>query len=192
MTTNLVTSIGAGAFPLNPYYKVGKAITTAGAKFTFPGTGNIGDQYILAGPLSLDDRISRIYPCQYAALTAAVANLGFYYSLDNLATQANLKPVVSGGGNELWSAVSIASATLGQDMLVGKNTSLDNTKAIRDLLSLGPDHSPIGGIFLVLTLTTANTAGGVVDLDIESKKPPRAKRHAVTKRAAAEMLPPFF
>lgn len=167
MTTNLVTSIGAGAFPLNPYYKVGKQLRTVGSKFTVPTTGNIGDQYILAGPLSVDDRVSRIFPAQYAALTSAVGNLGFYYSIDNLATQAGLKPVASGGGNELWAAVAVASATLGADMLVAKNTSLDNTKAIRDLLNIGPDREPVGGVFLVLTLTTANSAGGVVDLDIE-------------------------
>ena len=172
MVTNLVRSIGFGAFPLNPYYLTGKSVSTVGAKFTFPGTGNIGDQYVLAGPLSVDMRVSRIYPCQYATLTAAVANLGFYYSTDNLATQANLKPVVSGGGNELWSAVSISSSTLGADMLTGKNSSLDNTKAIRDLLSIGPDKEPIGGVYLVLTLTTANTAGGVVDVDLEIEDAP--------------------
>ena len=172
MTTNLYTSIGALAFPLNPYYKTGKELVTVGAKFIVPGTGNIGDQYILAGPLSLDDRISRIYPAAYSSLTSAVANLGFYYvntipATAGVPAQANLVPVVSGGGNELWSAVSISSATLGQDMLVGKNSSLDNTQAIRDLLNIGSDHAPVGGIYLVLTLTTANTAGGNIDLDVE-------------------------
>ena len=60
-----------------------------------------------------------------------------------------------------------SAPTLGLDMLVTKNTSLDNTKAIRDLLSIGPDQEPPGGVFLVLTnTTTANTAGGVADIDI--------------------------
>ena len=170
MTSVMAISTGATAFPLNPYYKTGKELVTIGAKFTVPTTGNIGDQYILAGPLSLSDRVARIWFGQFAALTSATTwNLGFYYSLDNLATQANLKPVVSGGGNELWSGVSLATApTSGADLLTTKNASLDNTKAIRDLLSLGDDHAPVGGIYLVLTnITTANTAGGVVDLDIE-------------------------
>ena len=170
MTAVLYTSIGALAFPLNPYYKTGKELVTVGAKFTVATTGNIGDQYVLAGPLSLDDRIARIWFGQFAALTSATTwNLGFYQSSDNLATIANLKPYVSGGGNELWSGVSLVTApTSGADLLTTKNTSLDNTKAIRDLLNIGPDQSRIGGVYLVLTnTTTANTAGGVVDLDIE-------------------------
>lgn len=168
MTTNLYTSIGAVAFPYNPYYKTGKELVTVGAKFTVPGTGNIGDQYVLAGPLSLDDRIARIWFGQFAALTSASANLGFYKSIDNLATQANLTPYVTGGGNELWSAVSLATApTSGADLLTSKNTGLNNTLAIRDILGIGPDHSVVGGVFLVLTLTAANTAGGVIDMDIE-------------------------
>lgn len=169
MTAALIRSIGYAAFPLNPYYQTGKELVTVGFKATFATTGNAGDQYILAGPLSIDDRVARIYPCQFAALTGATScNLGFYKSTDNGATIANLTPVKSGGGNELWSAVDLHLApALGQDLLVGKNTSLDNTKAIRDLLSMGSDQEPVGGIFLVLTLTNAQSAGGVVDLDIE-------------------------
>lgn len=165
----LAISIGKTAFPKSPMYGVGEKLRKVNAKFTFPTTGNNGDQYILAGPLTLDDRISRILTQRLPALTSATdANLGFYYSKDNLATQAGLVPVKSGGGNELWSGVSLASAvTTYQDVLTAKNTSLDNTKAIRDLLSFGPDQGPIGGIFLVLTLPTANSAGGVGDMDVE-------------------------
>lgn len=170
MTAALIKSVGIAAFPANPYYQVGKQLRTVGFKATAATTGNIGDQYILAGPLTLDDRVSRIIPVRFPALTSATTwNLGFYKSTDNGATVANLSPVVTSGGNELWSGVNLTSApTLGLDMLVTKNTSLDNTKAIRDLLSIGPDQSPVGGIFLVLTnTTTANTAGGVMDVDIQ-------------------------
>lgn len=169
MTAALIRSIGYGAFKLNPYYQTGKEMTTVGFKCTVATTGNIGDQYILAGPLSIDDRVSRIVAARFAALTSATTwNLGFYKSTDNGATIAGLTPVVSGGGNELWSGVDLHLAqTAGVDLLTTLNTSLDNTKAIRDLLSIGPDQEPVGGIFLVLTnTTTANTAGGVVDLDI--------------------------
>lgn len=168
--SSLIRSIGQAAFPLNPYYQVGKNTRKVGAKFTVATTGAIGDQYVLAGPLTLDERVSRILTQAMAALTSATTwNLGFYYSIDNLATQAGLKPVASGGGNELWSGVDLTAAvTTYLDVLTKKNSSLDNTKAIRDLLSIGPDKEPIGGVFLVLTnTTTANTAGGVVDLDIE-------------------------
>ena len=170
MTAALIKSVGIAAFAANPFYQTGKQLSTVGFKATAATTGNIGDQYILAGPLTLDDRIARIIPARFPALTSATTwNLGFYKSSDNGATIGNLSPVVSGGGNELWSGVNLSSApTLGVDMLVAKNTSLDNTKAIRDLLSIGPDQEPPGGVFLVLTnTTTANTAGGVIDIDIQ-------------------------
>lgn len=169
MPAVLARSIGYTAFKKNPYYQTGKEMTVVGAKFTVPTTGNIGDQYILAGPLTLDDRVSRILTQAMAALTSATTwNLGFYKSTDNGATLAGLSPVVANGGNELWSGVDLTSAvTTYLDVLTKKNSSLDNTKSIRDLLSLGPDAEPPGGVFLVLTnTTTANTAGGTVDLDI--------------------------
>lgn len=159
------SSIGAVAFPRNPMYFVGKHMEKVNAKFTVQTTGANGDQYILAGPLDINDRISRIYTQKMAALTSANnANLGFYYKNSS----GVLTVVKASGGNELWSGVDLTSAvTTFSDVLTGKNGSLDNTKAIRDLLSYGPDQGPAGGIFLVLTLPTANSAGGVVDLDIE-------------------------
>lgn len=169
MALAVYKSIGLTAFPHSASFGPGKKMRVTNAKFTVPTTGTIGDQYVLAGPLTLDDRIARIYSQAMAALTSATTwNLGFYYSTDNLATNAGLKPVKSGGGNELWSGVSLATAvTTFLDVLTNKNSSLDNTKAIRDLLSLGPDAEPVGGIYLVLTnTTTANTAGGTVDLDV--------------------------
>lgn len=169
MVAALILSTGIAAFPLNPYYRVGKQLRTVGFKCTAATTGNIGDQYVLAGPFTLDDRIARIIPVRFAALTSATTwNLGFYKSTDNAATLANLTPVVSGGGAEILSGVTLATApTLGLDLITQKSASFDNTKAIRDLLSIGSDQEPVGGIFLVLTNTaTANTAGGIIDLDI--------------------------
>lgn len=167
MTAVIAKSIGQVAFPLNPMYSVGKKMRKVNAKFTVPTTGNIGDQYILAGPLSIDERISRIYTQAMAALTSANTwNLGFYKSTDGGSTFSVAK---ASGGNELWSGVDLTAAvTTFLDVLTKKNGSLDNTKSIRDLLSLGPDAEPWGGIYLVLTnITTANSAGGTVDLDIE-------------------------
>ena len=169
MAQAVYQSIGKTAFPLSSTFSTGEKMRFVNAKFTVPTTGAIGDQYVLAGPLSIDSRIHRIYSQAMAALTSATTwNLGFYYSKDNLATNAGLVPVKSGGGNELWSGVNLTTAvTTFLDVLTNKNSSLDNTKAIRDLLSLGPDAEPVGGIYLVLTnTTTANTAGGTVDLDV--------------------------
>lgn len=170
MTTVIAQSIGFNAFKRNPMYQSGKTMSKVNAKFTVPTTGNIGDAYVLAGPLSIDDRISRIYTQAMAALTSATTwNLGFYYTKDQLATTTGLVPVKASGGNELWSGVDLTAAvTTFLDVLTKKNGSLDNTKAIRDLLSFGPDQEPSGGIYLCLVnVTTANSAGGTVDLDIE-------------------------
>lgn len=164
----LARSIGFTAFPRNPAYSVGKQLRTVPFKVVFPGTGNVGDQYILGGPFSGDERIARILCNSMPGLTSVTgANLGFYKSSDNGATQAGLSPAKASGGNELWSGVSLATAaTVYNDQLTLKNGSLDNTKAIRDLLSIGPDQFPSGGVFLVLTLPQANTAGGTWDADV--------------------------
>lgn len=170
MPAALLTSIGALAFKRNSMYTTGKKMRKVLSKFTVATTGNIGDQYILAGPLSIDERISRIYTQNMAALTSATTwNLGFWYSTDQLATNAGLKVVKTGSDSILWSAVSLVSAVnTFLDVLTNKNAALDNTKSIRDLLTLGPDAEPPGGVYLVLTnTTTANTAGGTYDLDIE-------------------------
>lgn len=163
MTQNLL-SLGKTAYPLSPAFGPGKRYRTTNARYTVPTTGANGDQYVLAGPLTVDDRIARILSTAMAALTTATnANLGFYYlrMSDN-----TLQPVKSGGGNELWSGVSLATAvTVLSDVLYLKNTALDTTKPIRDLLLIGPDQAPVGGIYLVLTLPTANTAGGLIDMD---------------------------
>lgn len=160
---------GGVAFPRNTAFTVGKKMRKVNFKETAPTTGVAGDQYILAGPISMDSRISRILSQRLPALTTATdANLGFYYKKPD-GTFAVVKP---SGGNELWSGVSLASAvTTYLDILTNKNSSLDNTKSIRSLLSYGPDREPAGGIFLVLTLPTANTAGGVMDMDIEIEEP---------------------
>lgn len=171
MTAALIRSLGYTNFGRNPMYRTGKELATVGFRVTAATTGNAGDQYILGGPFTLDDRIARIIPWLSAALTGATScNIGFYKSTDNGATIGNLSPVVASGGNEIWSAVDFHLApTLGLDLITAKNSSLDTTKAIRDLLgsTIGSDQEPPGGVFLVLTLTNANSAGGVLDWDIQ-------------------------
>lgn len=161
----IFNSIGKLAFPRNPMYTVGKKLRHVGFKIVF-AANTIGDQYILAGPLSMDDRVARILaPNGVPTLVSATNNnLGFYY----MKPDGTLAVVKAAGGNELWSAVTLVGAiTTGVDLLTTKNAALDNTKSIRDLLSLGPDAEPVGGIFLVLTTTVAITVGGTFDLDIE-------------------------
>lgn len=164
--SSLLRNLGNTNYPKNPIFTVGKDLREIPNRFVFATTGANGDQYILAGPLSMNDRVAHIFTQNLPALTSATnANLGFYYSKDGLATQAGLVPVKASGGNELWSGVSLASAvTVWNDVLQSKNTSLDPTQPIAGLLSLGADAEPFGGIYLVLTLPTAQSAGGTGDL----------------------------
>lgn len=161
-----LNSIGKAAFPRNPMYQSGKKMRKVNYKEVYATTGNNGDIHVWAGPLTLDDRISRIYANGLVALTSATSNdLGFYYTKDQGLTYT---PVKVGGGNELWSAISLAAAvTAFIDLLTSKNSALDNTKSIRDLLALGPDAEPIGGVYLCHRVNVAQSAGGIIDLDVE-------------------------
>lgn len=166
--SSLLQNAGKTSLPKNPVFSVGKKLREIQNRFVFATTGANGDQYVLAGPLTINDRVAHIFTQNLPALTSATnANLGFYYSKDGLATQAGLVPVKASGGNELWSGVTLASAvTVWNDILQSKNTSLDPTKSIADLLSIGADQEPFGGIYLVLTLPTAQSAGGTGDLHV--------------------------
>lgn len=157
-------NLGLAAFPKNPAFTVGKKMKTVNCAITVPTTGANGDQYVLGGPFTLDQRISRILCQAFPALTSATdSTLGFYY----LNSAGVLTVVKASGGNELWSGVSLASAiTVFTDMLMSKNSALDRTKSIGQLLGFGSDQEPFGGVYLVLTLPTANSAGGTGSLDI--------------------------
>lgn len=163
-----LNSIGKTAYPRSAMFTVGKKMRKVNYKEVYATTGNIGDIHVWAGPLTMDERISRIYghPNGLIALTSSTSNdLGFYKTADGGLTYTAVK---SGGGNELWSAISLVTAvTVLTDLLTLKNGSLDNTKPIRDLLLLGPDAAPVGGIFLCHRVNVAQSAGGTVDLDIE-------------------------
>lgn len=159
-------SIGKTAYPRSAMFTVGKKMRKVNYKEVYATTGTIGDIHVWAGPLTMDDRISRIYTNGLVALTSSTSNdLGFYKTNDGGLTYTAVK---ASGGNELWSAISLASAvTAFIDLLTSKNSGLDNTKPIRDLLLLGPDAAPNGGIFLCHRVNVAQSAGGTIDLDIE-------------------------
>lgn len=167
----VINSIGKVAFPRNSTFQVGKHPRKVGYKEAVVAAGAvIGDQRILAGPFTSDFRISRILANAMPALTSMVVNLGFA-KLDSL---GNYVQVQANSLTALWSGVSLATAvTTYSDILTGKNAALDNTKTIGQLLNIGPDSEPVGGIYLVMTTTTAQTAGGplTLDLDIEVDDP---------------------
>ena len=163
-----INSIGKTACPKNAFFQGGTKVRKVGYKEVVPASGTIGDTRVLAGPFTSDHRINRILANAMPALTTMAANLGFWYRNQSGA----LAKVTSTNNTALWSAVSLATAvTTYSDILTGKNSSLDNTKTIGQLLSIGADQEPYGGIYLVMETTAAPTAGGTLDLDIEVGDP---------------------
>lgn len=159
-------NLGVTAYPKNPAFTVGALQRVVKSQFSVVASGSaIGDLYILGGPFTFDMRIARIFAKRgLPALTSAAANLGFYYKK----ADGTYAVVASGSNTTLWSAVSLATAvTTAIDALTSKNTSLDTSKNIGQLLGLGPDQEPFGGVYLGMALTAATAADGTLDLDIE-------------------------
>ena len=158
------TNALATAAPKNPRFQSGK--TTRTVEFSAYLTGansDAGDKIVLASGLSLADRVSAIRPnaTNVPALTGATDNnLGFFYK-DEKGVLQELDADI------LWNGVTLASVYTGSNILTGKNSSLDQSQNIGQLLGLGNDKEPVGGIYLVLTTVVANTATATVRLAID-------------------------
>ena len=141
----------------NPRFESGKTTRTVESQFTFTAANSAnGDKCILAGPLTFDDRIAAVRPGGQGtpALTSAADNdLGFFYKNKD-GTLVELDKDI------LWDGVTLASALTYPNLLDGLNASLDMSKNIGQLLGKGPDQEPVGGVYLVLTTNTTNSATG--------------------------------
>lgn len=143
----------------NPRFASGKTtrVVEYSDDFTAANSDD-GDLVILASGLSFADRISGLYPnaLTIPALTAATDNdLGFYYKNED-------GDYVELDADILWDGVSLASASTYGNLLSAKNSSLDQSKNIGELLGLGNDQEPVGGVYLVLTMNTATSATATV------------------------------
>lgn len=155
---------GSAAKPRNPMYAGGKKLRTVHANLSVVASAAVnGDVFILAGALELGWRIHRIIaPMGTPALTTAADNdLGFFRKTTDgeyVAIDADI----------LWDGATLASAITdkGVDLLNTLNASLDQTKNIGELLQLGSDEDYVGGVYLGLTMNTASTADGELDLDV--------------------------
>jgi len=151
----------ATASAKNPRFKSGKNTRVVEFKAALTSANSdAGDLLILASGLSYADRISGLFPnaLTVPALTSATDNdLGFYYK-DETGAYVEIDKDI------LWDGVSLASASTFGNLLTAKNSSLDHSKNIGELLGLGVDMEPVGGIYLVLTMNTANTATATVTI----------------------------
>ncbi len=153
-------STGYDAYPNNPAHTVGKAMTSVFFRDTVTAAASAdGDVHVLAGPMSFGDRIAAVKGATPALTSADDNDLGFYKK-DALGNFIEVDKDI------LWDGADLSSAISYSELLATLNTSLDTTKNIGDLLALGNDKLPAGGVYLCLTTNTASTATSVV-LDLE-------------------------
>lgn len=159
---------GYDSKPTEPMYSgSGKRLRTVHAKHAMTAASlTDGDIFILAGPLSLQARVHRIFsPNATPALTSASDNdIGFYYMKNGTLTEADKDILVDG--------MTLASALSTRDLLLHGNSSLDHTKNIAALLGLQQDKEYSGGVYLALTMNTKSSANGTLDLDVQIEEGP--------------------
>lgn len=156
------------AYPKNSRFGGGKKTKTVEFEASITAANSdAGDLLILAEGLSYADRISglRANSAGTPALTGATDNdLGFYYKDED-------GDYVEIDKDILWDGITLATAVTYPNLLTGFNAALDHSKSIGELLGVGVDQEPHGGVYLVLTMNTANTATGplllrlAVDID---------------------------
>jgi len=154
-------SNGYTAYPQNPVNTVGKKYKHVPFNVTVTAAAATnGDVYILGGAFTLDDRIAGIVGAIPAMAAAADMDLGFFRKDGDgnfIAIDADI----------LWNGVSFVAAKTWNNQLHTLNASLDKNKSIGELLSLGSDQEPFGGVYLGLTFNTkTTTATSILDWDI--------------------------
>ena len=161
MTT--IYNQGKVAKPNDPFYTVGKCLTTVQARHLVDVSENTnGDVYVLAESLSYATRVHRIVSATTTgALTAATNNdIGFYRKdADGVLVAIDADILIDG-------ANYASGIALGTDLLSGLSAA-DAVKSIGELLGLGVDQEPSGGVVLALTMNTkATTQDRTLDFDV--------------------------
>lgn len=145
-------SNGYTEYPNNTATTVGTPLTFVHFEKTITAAAAAdGDIYILAGSLSLDDRIAEIVGATPALTSAADNDLGFYKKNEDgtfTALDADI----------LWDGADLSTALSYRELLGTLNTSLDRDDNIGKLLGLSSDQMPVGGVYLGLLIKTKSTA----------------------------------
>jgi hypothetical protein len=150
---------GVANQPYDSLYQSGKKLRTVQfSKTLTSGTSSAGDLFILAGPMSFDDKIKGIIASTPALTSANDNDLGFFKKNAD-GTFTALKTSAGASAKDLlWNGVDLSSALSYRELLYTLNTSLDEEKTIGELLGLGSDQEPDGCVYLGLTTNVANTA----------------------------------
>lgn len=152
------------ASPRNPRFEMGKFSRLVDFQASITAANSAaGDKFTLSGPHRFAERIASVRTMGQGtpALTSAADNdLGFWYK--NAAGT-----LVEVDKDILWDGITLAAAVTYPDLLTGFNAALDRSKNIGQLLGLGADKEPMGGVYLVLQTNTANTAAGPLLLNLQ-------------------------
>lgn len=159
-------TLGFNAKPRNPENSVGKKFRTVNAQLNT--TANVSpaaaDVWLLAGPLTLDQRVARIMTMNASpTLSGATStDLGFY----GIDTAGNLKLVSTNSATAIWAAQSLVGPFSTRDLLNSIVPALDGTQNIGQMLALGNESEFPGGVYLGLRFNTAVTVTVKLDLDV--------------------------
>lgn len=150
-----IRSNGFTEYPYNPGNSIGKELRTVYYEKTIATGAGTNTLHILAGPLTLGDKIAAIIGATPALTSANDNDLGFWKrNEDGTFTEIDADILVDGA--DLSSALSY------RELLGTLNTSLDRDDNIGTLLGLGADAMPVGGVYLGLYIRTASTAASEV------------------------------
>jgi hypothetical protein len=152
-----------------PLYNQGEEVKKVRAVVPVAAAWADADVVILAYNLSIDTLISRInLPNGSPGITGATDyDIGFHKAagVDGQSLGAVLDKDVLVDGVDFSSARTSAIDILGLNI-----ASFDKEATIGDLLGLTSETAPAGGVHLTMTLNTAGSAAGDIDLEIEMVK----------------------
>lgn len=150
MTTG-IRSNGYTEYPRDPATSTGKAMRSVFYEKTIATGAGTNTLHILAGPMSLDDRIAAVKGATPALTSANNNDLGFWKKNEDGSFTAIDQDI-------LWDGGDLSSALTYRELLGTVNTALDRDDNIGVLLGLGADQMPAGGVYLGLYIQTASTA----------------------------------
>ena len=164
------TNQGKTAKANDPFYQTGKNLMTVQSRHLVDVSElTNGDVFVLAEGLSYADRVHRIVAMAASGtLTAAADNdLGFYkYAADGTLVAIDVDILVDGADYS-------GGIALGTDLLSGL-TAANAVKSIGELLGLGVDSEPVGGVVLAMTMNIKATINDrTLDFDVQIEKATR-------------------
>lgn len=155
---------GYSTNPKKALYNQGAVTRKVKATVSIASGDNDGDVKILAFNLPVDTLVSRIMiPKATSGITGATDyDIGFYEP--SRTSEAEVGSALD--KDALADGIDFSSSVAVGDILGSGISSFDPEKTIGDLLSLSAEDQP-SGVHLCLTLNTAGTADGSIDMDIE-------------------------